>query len=90
MLGENVENLTNTGTFRFFGTGNELANIMTGGVGPNNFFGLGGKDLLIGGAVTDILEGGDQDDTLIGNGGATSSWAATTTINSLAAATMTS
>ncbi|MET0529650.1 MAG: VCBS domain-containing protein [Microvirga sp.] len=68
-LGENVENLTNTGSFRFFGTGNELANALTGGVGPNNFFGLGGKDLLIGGAVTDILEGGDQDDTLIGNGG---------------------
>ena len=69
MLGENVENLTNIGTFRFFGTGNELDNILTGGVGENIFFGLGGKDLLIGGGINDLLEGGDQDDRLIGNGG---------------------
>ena len=40
-LGPNVENLTFTGNAPHIGTGNELANVMTGG---------GGNDVLMGGA----------------------------------------
>ena len=53
-LGANLENLTYTGTGNFTGTGNELVNRITGGVG---------NDLLDGGAGSDILTGGAGNDT---------------------------
>ncbi|MCP1517907.1 Ca2+-binding RTX toxin-like protein [Pseudomonas migulae] len=55
-LGANVENLTYTGAGNFTGTGNALANTITGGVG---------NDLLDGGAGTDRMVGGAGNDTYI-------------------------
>ncbi|MBB2793684.1 UNVERIFIED_ORG: serralysin [Rhizobium pisi] len=52
----NVENLTYTGSANFTGTGNALANIITGG---------GGNDMLNGGAGADTLIGGAGNDTYI-------------------------
>ncbi|TCL69429.1 calcium-binding protein, partial [Rhizobium sp. BK251] len=52
----NVENLTYTGSGDFAGTGNALANIITGGTG---------NDILDGGAGADMLDGGIGNDTYI-------------------------
>ncbi|MBB4235860.1 calcium-binding protein [Rhizobium esperanzae] len=52
----NVENLTYTGTADFTGTGNELANTITGGMG---------NDVLDGGAGIDTLVGGAGNDTYV-------------------------
>jgi Ca2+-binding RTX toxin-like protein len=49
----NVENLTYTGTGNFTGTGNDLANVITG---------AGGNDTLIGGLGADTLLGRNGDD----------------------------
>ncbi|MBY3220630.1 M10 family metallopeptidase [Rhizobium laguerreae] len=54
MLGVNVENLTYAGTAAFVGTGNSLANTITGGVGNDTLNGAAGADTLIGGAGNDI------------------------------------
>ncbi|WP_445679178.1 beta strand repeat-containing protein [Radicibacter daui] len=51
-----IENLTYTGSSNFTGTGNTLANILTGG---------SGNDMLNGGAGADSLIGGGGDDTYI-------------------------
>ncbi len=52
-LGANVENLTYTGAVAFTGTGNTLANVITGGAGADTLTGgantAGGVDTLIGG-----------------------------------------
>ncbi|MBY5622713.1 RTX toxin, partial [Rhizobium leguminosarum] len=53
-LGVNVENLTYAGTAAFVGTGNSLANTITGGVGNDTLNGGAGADSLIGGAGNDI------------------------------------
>nr|WP_269466218.1 M10 family metallopeptidase [Rhizobium leguminosarum] len=53
-LGANVENLTYIGTAAFVGTGNSLANTITGGVGNDTLNGAAGADTLIGGAGSDI------------------------------------
>ncbi|MGO8069770.1 M10 family metallopeptidase C-terminal domain-containing protein, partial [Rhizobium leguminosarum] len=53
-LGANVENLTYIGTAAFVGTGNSLANTITGGVGNDTLNGGAGADSLIGGAGSDI------------------------------------
>ncbi|MBB3397890.1 Ca2+-binding RTX toxin-like protein [Rhizobium sp. BK060] len=50
----NVENLTFIGTGDFAGTGNGLANIITGGAGNDILDGGAGADTLIGGAGNDI------------------------------------
>ncbi|MGO7172235.1 protease, partial [Rhizobium leguminosarum] len=47
-LGVNVENLTYIGTAAFVGTGNGLANTITGGVGNDTLNGGAGADSLIG------------------------------------------
>jgi Ca2+-binding RTX toxin-like protein len=56
LLGANVENLTYTGAGNFTGTGNALANTITGGVG---------NDVLNGGAGADRLVGGGGNDTYV-------------------------
>ena len=48
-----VEHLTFTGAGDFAGTGNALANTMTGGVGNDTLAGRGGNDLLNGGLGSD-------------------------------------
>ncbi|PDS77016.1 M10 family metallopeptidase, partial [Rhizobium sp. L43] len=50
----NVENLTFTGTGDFSGTGNSLANVITGGAGNDTLDGGAGNDTLIGGAGNDL------------------------------------
>ncbi len=55
-LGAFIEDLTYTGTGSFTGTGNDLANSITGGAG---------SDTLDGGAGVDTLAGGLGDDTYI-------------------------
>ncbi|OOO25188.1 UNVERIFIED_ORG: rhizobiocin, partial [Rhizobium sophorae] len=55
-LTNNVENLTFTGTGDFAGTGNRLANKITGGAG---------NDTLDGGAGNDTLDGGGGDDIYV-------------------------
>ncbi|MEH2536615.1 MULTISPECIES: beta strand repeat-containing protein [unclassified Bradyrhizobium] len=52
-LGDDVENLTLTGTGALSGTGNADNNVITGNGGGNVLAGLGGADSLDGGAGTD-------------------------------------
>lgn len=58
-LGANLENLIHTGSTAFTGTGNALANVITGG---------GGDDLLRGGGGNDTLNGGLGDDIAVFSG----------------------
>ncbi|MBM7062096.1 heme peroxidase [Pseudomonas sp. UL073] len=53
LLGANVENLTFTGAGDFTGTGNALANTITGGAGNDSLDGGAGVDRLVGGAGND-------------------------------------
>ena len=53
-LGANVENLTLTGVGNINGTGNTLANVLTGNAGNNIFNGGGGVDTMIGLGGNDI------------------------------------
>ncbi|SDD27395.1 Hemolysin-type calcium-binding repeat-containing protein [Sphingomonas sp. YR710] len=69
-LDGNIENLVSTMLGSFEGTGNSLANIITGGSGDDILNGLGGNDKLIGGAGNDVLIGGAGADTLTGGDGA--------------------
>lgn len=69
-LGDNVENLTFTGTAAFSGTGNALDNVLTGGTGNDTLSGGAGNDTLKGGAGNDTLLGGDGNDYLDGGTGA--------------------
>ncbi|MDZ5461575.1 calcium-binding protein, partial [Azohydromonas lata] len=68
-LGDNVENLELTGTNYISGTGNELANVITGSAGDNHIDGQWGDDSLLGGEGDDTLEGGFGNDTLLGGAG---------------------
>ncbi|MFY8092491.1 MAG: beta strand repeat-containing protein [Niveispirillum sp.] len=52
-LGANVENLVYTGGGNFIGTGNGLANAITGGVAADTLTGGGGADTLTGGTGAD-------------------------------------
>ncbi len=65
-LGANVENLQYTGAGSFTGTGNELANAITGMSGSDTLYGGAGNDLLSGQAGTDTLDGGTGADTMTG------------------------
>ncbi|KPH02758.1 hypothetical protein AEQ67_00010, partial [Pseudomonas sp. RIT-PI-q] len=64
-LGGNVENLTYTGAGNFTGTGNALANIITGGVGNDVLNGGDGNDTLNGGLGADVMNGGAGNDTFV-------------------------
>src|SRR5262249_48879904 len=68
-LGINVENLSFTGTGSFVGTGNELANTITGGAGNDSLSGGAGHDALNGGAGDHTPNGGAGNDTLTGGAG---------------------
>ncbi|NCS05704.1 MAG: calcium-binding protein [Microcystis aeruginosa G13-07] len=57
-LGNNLENLTLTGTTAINGTGNALNNTITGNSGNNTLNGAAGNDTLIGGLGNDTLTGG--------------------------------
>ncbi|EIZ78460.1 glycoside hydrolase family protein [Novosphingobium sp. Rr 2-17] len=67
-LGANVENLK-LGNGAINGTGNDLANTITGGSGTNVLSGLGGADNISGGGGNDTLNGGKGNDFLTGGGG---------------------
>lgn len=73
-LGNNIENLTLTGTSTINGTGNSLDNTITGNSAINTLTGNAGNDTLNGGAGNDSLIGGIGNDTyLMGRGYATDS-----------------
>ena len=61
-LGNNLENLTLTGTTNINGTGNTLNNIITGNSGKNTLTGSAGNDTLIGGTGNDTITGGAGSD----------------------------
>lgn len=65
-LSANVENLLFTGSGAFQGTGNGLANIITGGAGGDRLIGQDGNDTLDGRGGNDFLFGGVGNDTLNG------------------------
>ncbi|MGL5740340.1 MAG: calcium-binding protein, partial [Plesiomonas shigelloides] len=69
VLTDNVEQLVFSGLGDFSGTGNGLANTLTGGAGNDALFGLGGNDRLLGGNGNDLLDGGDGIDNLQGGSG---------------------
>ena len=62
---DNVERLTYTGSGSFVGTGNSLANTITGGSGDDVLDGGAGDDTLNGGTGADSLIGGSGDDTYV-------------------------
>ncbi|AFJ48176.1 peroxidase family protein [Shimwellia blattae] len=68
-LTDNTENLLYTGQGDFIGTGNALANVITGGAGNDYLFGMGGNDQLLGGGGNDFLDGADGADNLQGGTG---------------------
>ncbi|MDZ7950300.1 beta strand repeat-containing protein [Nostoc sp. DedQUE09] len=72
VLGNNLENLTLTGSGVINGTGNSLNNILIGNTGANILNGEDGNDSLIGGSGNDTLLGGAGDDTLDGGLGSDS------------------
>ncbi|HJV26017.1 MAG TPA: hypothetical protein VJ673_10020 [Aromatoleum sp.] len=69
-LGTYVENLVLTGSAGLTGTGNTLANFLSGGDGADVLTGLAGNDVLQGGAGNDLLVGGLGLDGLTGGAGA--------------------
>jgi Ca2+-binding RTX toxin-like protein len=68
-LGANFENLTLTGAGNIAGTGNGLANVITGNIGNNSLSGAGGDDSLVGDLGNDTLSGGAGADSLTGGAG---------------------
>jgi Ca2+-binding RTX toxin-like protein len=64
-LGDNLENLTLTGTTAINGTGNILDNILTGNSGVNILTGGAGNDTLNGGVGADTMLGGVGNDIYV-------------------------
>lgn len=68
-LEANVENLTLTGSADVSGSGNALANRITGNLGDKRLAGGRGDDTLSGGSGNDTLLGGADNDRLAGEDG---------------------
>lgn len=68
-LGDQVENLTLTGTASLTGNGNALVNVIQGNAADNNLNGLAGNDTLLGDQGADFLDGGDGADLMAGGDG---------------------
>lgn len=66
-LGDNLENLTLTGTSSINGTGNALNNVLRGNSGGNTLNGKEGNDILIGGLGNDIYIVNDPGDRIVEN-----------------------
>jgi Ca2+-binding RTX toxin-like protein/uncharacterized protein YegL len=64
-LGNNIENLTLTGTSAINGTGNAINNSITGNTANNTLSGGAGNDSLLGDAGIDTLIGGAGNDTYL-------------------------
>ncbi|GAA0561041.1 calcium-binding protein [Rhizomicrobium electricum] len=70
--GSGLENLTYNGSAAIEGTGNELANVITGGSGNDTLLGLAGNDTLNGLGGDDSMAGGVGNDTYyVGSAGDT-------------------
>ncbi len=69
-LGDNIENLTLTGTGAIDGKGNDRANVINGNGAANTLRGAADNDVIHGGAGDDVLVGGSGNDTLDGDRGA--------------------
>jgi Ca2+-binding RTX toxin-like protein len=67
-LPSNVENLTLTGT-AFFGSGNDLSNVIVGNASANMLHGYDGNDRMSGAGGDDNLNGGGGHDSLDGGAG---------------------
>ncbi|MGA7937001.1 MAG: calcium-binding protein, partial [Kovacikia sp.] len=65
-LGDNLENLTLTGTNAISGTGNTLDNILIANSAGSILDGGDGNDTLTGGIGNDTLLGGNGNDSLVG------------------------
>src|SRR6185436_17336504 len=65
-LSDNVEKLTFVGTGGFHGTGNTLANTITGAAGNDTLEGGSGQDTLTGGLGSDIFKFSLTTDTPVG------------------------
>ena len=65
-LADNFENLTLDGAGDISGSGNALANVMTGNGGWNTLKGLAGNDTINGGAGSDKIYGGSGADIMTG------------------------
>ena len=63
-IGE-IENLILLGNANINGTGNVLANVISGNAGANRLTALAGDDTLAGGAGRDVLSGGDGADKFV-------------------------
>jgi len=68
-IGDNIENLTLTGTANINGIGNDISNRIIGNDGNNQLDGRGGNDIITGGLGDDTLNGGDGNDQLNGEAG---------------------
>lgn len=66
-IGNNIENLTLTGTGLINGTGNALANVLLGNSANNTLTGAAGNDTLDGAAGSDTMRGGTGDDVYVVN-----------------------
>jgi Ca2+-binding RTX toxin-like protein len=64
-LPANVEKMLYTGSGNFAGSGNSLANMISGGAGNDTLNGLAGNDRITGGNGTDHLTGGTGADNFV-------------------------
>jgi Ca2+-binding RTX toxin-like protein len=69
VLAANVERLILTGSTAIDGSGNDLANTITGNAATNRIFGLDGNDTIDGAGGDDYIDGGNGNDILNGGDG---------------------